>query len=127
MIVRADAKDAPSVSDAISGLEKNYGKVFPKVFKTITVDNGSEFADLAAALVEKKGTEAYFTHPYTSSERGTNERQNGLIRRFIPKGKAISSVSDQTIAYAENWCNRLPRKTLGYRTPDECFKEELSY
>jgi len=125
IIMRVDAKDAPSISEAISDLKKDYVGQFPKVFKTITSDNGSEFADLGAS-VEKDGIAVYFTHPYTSCERGTNERQNGLIRRFIPKGKAISSVADQTISYAENWCNRLPRRILGYRTPDECFKEELA-
>ncbi|WP_412677392.1 hypothetical protein [Bacillus smithii] len=72
------------MSDAISCLKKDYGEQFPKVFKNITADNGSEFATLPQCL--KKRTEVYFTHPYTSSERETNERQNGLIRRFIPKG-----------------------------------------
>ncbi|WP_339064312.1 IS30 family transposase [Tepidibacillus marianensis] len=125
IILKVMAKDTLSVSDAISKLKRNYEGKFPQVFKTITADNGSEFADLSVAF-EKDETKIYFTHPYTSWERGTNERQNGLIRRFIPKGKAISSVDDQTISYAENWCNRLPRKILGYRTPEECFLEELA-
>uniref|UniRef100_UPI000B027FA3 IS30 family transposase n=1 Tax=Bacillus smithii TaxID=1479 RepID=UPI000B027FA3 len=76
--------------------------------------------------VEKDLTEVYFTHPYTSCERGTNERHNGLIRRFIPKGRPISSVADETITYVENWCNHLPRKILNYRTPEECFQIELA-
>jgi IS30 family transposase len=125
IIVRVNAKDTPSISDAVCNLKNKHGEQFPKIFKTITADNGSEFADLGIT-VEKDGTKVYFTHPYTSYERGTNERQNGLIRRFIPKGKAISSVSDQTIFYAEHWCNHLPRRILGYRTPEECFKEEIA-
>ncbi|MGG3856039.1 IS30 family transposase, partial [Caldifermentibacillus hisashii] len=96
-----------------------------EILKTITSDNGSEFAELSLSVQDEKTT-VYFTHPYCSSERGTNERHNGLIRRFIPKGKAISSVSDVTITYAENWCNSLPRRILGYKTPEECFQEELS-
>ncbi|OUM91192.1 MAG: hypothetical protein BAA03_02160 [Caldibacillus debilis] len=76
--------------------------------------------------VKDVGTEIYFTHPYSSFERGTNERHNGLIRRFIPKGKAITFVSDDTITYAEQWGNQLPRKILDDRTPEECFQEELS-
>ncbi|MDQ0158048.1 IS30 family transposase [Robertmurraya andreesenii] len=124
IILRADAKDAPSVNELLSGLKEVYGPLFPKVFKTITSDNGSEFSELATS-VEKDGTDIYFTHPYTSCERGTNERHNGLIRRFIPKGRAISLVADETISYIQNWCNHLPRKILGYKTPEECFKEEL--
>jgi transposase, IS30 family len=124
IILRVNAKNTPSVTDAIAKLKKNYSEQFSSVFKTITADNGSEFADLSVP-VEKDETEVYFTHPYTSCERGTNERKNGLIRRFIPKGKPISSVDDQTISYAENWCNHLPRRILGYRTPEECFLKEL--
>ena len=76
--------------------------------------------------LKKMRLKIYFTHPHTSCERGTNERHNGLIRRFIPKGKAISAVSDQTISYAETWCNQLPRWILGYKTPQECLEEELA-
>lgn len=125
IIARVAAKDSPSIRDALSALKKDYGANFSKVFKTITADNGSEFAELAAT-VEEDGTEVYFTHPYTSCERGTNERHNGLIRRFIPKGKSISSVAEETISYVQNWCNSLPRKILGYRTPAECFREEMA-
>lgn len=125
IILRVTAKDSLSVSEVISQLKVSYGNRFSKVFKTITADNGSEFADLGLS-VEKDLTEVYFTHPYTSCERGTNERHNGLIRRFIPKGRPISSVADETITYVENWCNHLPRKILNYRTPEECFQIELA-
>lgn len=67
----------------------------------------------------------YFTHPYASCERGTNERHNGLLRRFIPKGVAINGYSIDEIAFIEDWCNTLPRKLLNYRTPDELFENEL--
>nr|WP_325166627.1 hypothetical protein [Viridibacillus soli] len=83
----------------------------------MTADNGP------GLYTKKEDTDIYFTHPYTSCERGTNERHNGLIRRFIPKGKAIA---EETISHVEKWCNQLPRKILGYRTPEECFHEELS-
>lgn len=125
IILKIDAKASEAVNAALKGIQKKYGEQFSQVFKTITADNGSEFAELSL-LVKDKETEVYFTHPYTSCERGTNERHNGLIRRFIPKGKAISSVSDVTISYTEDWCNRLPRKILDYRTPEECFQKELS-
>ncbi|HAT4276979.1 TPA: IS30 family transposase, partial [Clostridium perfringens] len=66
-----------------------FGSKFSEVFKSITADNGSEFADLSEFELKTK-TKVYFTHPYSSFEKGTNERHNGLIRRFIPKGKRIS-------------------------------------
>jgi len=69
----------------------------------------------------------YFAHPYTSCEQGSVERNNGLIRRFIPKGKQIDSYSDEQISQIEIWCNSLPRKLLGYRTPDDLFENELDW
>lgn len=125
IIVKIDSKTSEAVGEGIQIIQKKYGAYFKKLFKTITADNGSEFADLTVILKETK-TEVYYTHPYSSSERGTNERHNGLIRRFIPKGKPISEVSSKTIEHVKNWCNQLPRKILGYRTPEECFKEELA-
>jgi len=124
-IFRAEGKTSQAINRIIESLRNKYGNHFHQVFKTITSDNGSEFAELSLA-VQDEDTSVYFTHSYCSSERGTNERHNGLIRRFIPKGKPISSVSDQTICYAERWCNNLPRRILGYKTPEECFQEELS-
>jgi len=58
-------------------------------------------------------------------QRGTNERHNGLIRRFIPKGKSLDDIDEKQIAYVENWCNTLPRKILGYRSPQKVFLDEL--
>ena len=69
----------------------------------------------------------YFAHPYTSCEQGAVERNNGLIRRFIPKGKQIDSYSDEQISKIKIWCNSLPRKLLGYRTPDDLFENELDW
>lgn len=57
-------------------------------FKSITFDNGSEFAKLSTI----QGPEIYFAHPYSPWERGTNENHNGLIREFIPKGHYYCSI-----------------------------------
>jgi IS30 family transposase len=113
-----------SVMAAIADLQEEYGERFSDVFKTITSDNGQEFADLS--LLEKDTeTKVYFTHPYSSFERGTNERHNGLLRRFIPKGHPIADYSIDEIAFVEDWCNHLPRKILGYSTPAEQFEKYL--
>ena len=93
------------------------------VFKSVTGDNGSEFARLAE--LASQGTSVYFTHPYSSWEKGTNECHNRLLRRFIPKGVSMAGYSTEDIAYMADWTNTLPRKILGYRTPEELFDEEL--
>ncbi|WP_058484826.1 IS30 family transposase [Defluviitalea phaphyphila] len=119
-----DSKDSNAVNKKLLELNNLYGKQVSKIFRTITADNGSEFCNLSKAL-EKLGIEVYHTHPYSSWERGTNERHNGLIRRFIPKGKSIKDFSEETIKRIQQWINNFPRRILGYKTPEECFNEEI--
>jgi len=124
LIIPLARKDSSSVRTGLEELKEQFGLRFPQVFRSITADNGAEFSDLAA-LGESWNNNVYFAHPYSSWERGTNERHNGLIRRFIPKGKPISEVAPATIQRIQDWCNQLPRKILGYKTPQQCFDEEL--
>ncbi|BEP28367.1 IS30 family transposase [Helicovermis profundi] len=124
LIRKIPDQTSESIMNALKILAADAGNLFSTVFKSITADNGSEFADLST-MEEMTGTRIYFAHPYTSSERGTNERHNGLIRRFIPKGKSLLNYSVDDIAKIQNWCNTLPRKILKYLTPDEAFNDEL--
>ena len=110
-----------AVMKALHRLAEDAGELFPQVFKSITADNGSEFSELSTFPY----SDIYFAHPYTSSERGTNENHNGLIRRFIPKSTSMNGYSNRAIESIQNWCNTLPRKILGYLTPDEAFEDEL--
>lgn len=48
-----------------------------------------------------------------------------IVLYVIPKGKRISDYGMDAITRIEDWCNNLPRKILGYRTPDELFEAEL--
>ena len=91
--------------------------------KTITSDNGREFADITD--LESDTLSIYFAHLYSAWERGSNERHNGLLRCFIPKGTPIKDVPEETIKRALQWCNTLPRKLLDYKTPQDVFLEEV--
>lgn len=123
-MIRVPGRDPNGVMAALEAVRTQYSEHWNDIFKTITTDNGSEFA-MMSELETLSETLVYFAHPYTSYEKGSVERHNGLIRRFIPKGKRIDSYSDDQIAQIEVWCNGLPRKALGYRTPDELFEDEL--
>ena len=124
IIHKIASKTAEAVTEALNTIRNIYGDKFSDIFKTITGDNGSEFADLSI-LEAETDTKVYFTHPYSSFEKGTNERHNGLIRRFIPKRKRISDYSSDDIAYIEEWMNTLPRRILNYKTPEELFEIHL--
>lgn len=124
MVLDIAAKSATAVSDALSGIRNTFGEQFSQVFKTITGDNGSEFANLST-LENQSDTKVYFTHPYSSFEKGTNERHNGLIRRFILNGKRISDYTSADISFIEDWMNTLLRRILNYKTLEELFEIHL--
>lgn len=123
IILKIGSATQEAILKALNKLETGYGNYFQRKFKSITLDNGREFLDWESIeqsrLNDKKRTLVYFAHPYSSWERGTNENQNRMIRRFIPKGTDISKLSDKEIKRIEEWMNNYPRKILSYKTPNE--------
>ena len=97
---------------------------FHKIFRSITTDNGSEFARLHE-LGKQLGVDVYYAHPYSSWERGQNENTNRIIRRFIPKGEMIKNYSKKQIQQIEDWINSMYRKSLGWKTADYYYQKEL--
>ncbi len=94
---------------------------FAQVFKTITADNGSEFLDGEAMKKAIRCGEVYYAHPYSSWERGSNENGNRMLRRFVPKGTDITTITAKQLRTIEDWVNNYPRKILGYRTANEIY------
>ncbi|MCD5579933.1 IS30 family transposase, partial [Lactobacillus delbrueckii subsp. lactis] len=97
-------KTSASVMKAFDKLREYYGSKWNQIFKSITTDNGSEFADLSD-LEQVSKTLVYYAHLYTSCDKGSVERHNGLIRRYIPKGDRMDKYSVEDIAKIEVWCN----------------------
>lgn len=121
---------AKNVVKILNSLEFKYGRKFKQIFKSITVDNGPEFSDfngMERSIFGKKNkrTNVYYCHPYSSYERGTNERINREIRRLIPKGTALGQFSRQDIQYVEDWVNNYPRKVLDFATSNELFQQYM--
>lgn len=114
---------AEAIDEALSELISQFGSVYTEVFKCITGDNGSEFSNLSR--FETIGISVYFTHLYTSCEKGTNECHNRMLRRLIPKGKSIADYSADDIMYFADKKNNLPRKNLNYHTQEEMFEKQL--
>ncbi|WP_320993219.1 IS30 family transposase [Enterocloster bolteae] len=121
---------AEAVVDALDRLERKWGAMFKEVFKTITVDNGSEFAyceELERSILNEgeQRTKLYYCHPYSSWERGTNEVTNKMVRRKVPKGTNFDDKTDEEIAAIEDWVNNYPRRIHGYHSARELFEEEI--
>ena len=119
--VKLESRESDMVNNASKAIYESFGSIAKEIFKSITGDNGSEFSGLSEALP----CDVYFCHPYSSWEKGTNERHNGLLRRFVKKGKSVDDLPAESIIAAAEWNNNLPRKILGYRTPAEAFADEL--
>ena len=130
LIFKIPSQQSKYVVRTLNVLERRYGKIFRKVFKTITVDNGSEFADTYGMEKSSYGkgvrTKIFYCHPYSSYERGTNERLNREIRRLLPKGTNLSHVSDTEVKRVQDWVNAYPREVLGYATSEELFNNQLA-
>ena len=122
--IKIPGKDVASVMTALEVLREEFGAhYFAQIFKTITADNGAEFSRLSE--LEAWGVGVYFAHPYCSWERAQNERHNRLFRRYLPKGESINKYSAEQILSFADEMNALPRKILGYFTPEELFDEFL--
>ena len=89
-------------------------------FKTLTLDNGTEFHDYKV-LENYFPLKCYFATPYHSWERGSNENLNGLIRQYLPKGTCMSGVTQAHCDYIAFKLNSRPRKRHGFRTPQEVY------
>ena len=115
--VKVADKSAASVTKATLAAMR---KLPPEKVKTMTFDNGKEFAGFKE-LERGLGMRSYFARPYHSWERGTNENTNGLLRQFFPKGMDFSTVLQTDVDSALELLNNRPRKCLNYRTPTEVF------
>lgn len=92
----------------------------PRLVRTLTVDNGTEFHSYAA-LERRIPTRFYFATPHHAWERGTNENTNGLLRQYLPKGASMADLTQHDCNRLAAKLNQRPRKRLGYRTPEECY------
>jgi IS30 family transposase len=116
LIRKLPRKQAHLVAEAVIDLLNPYEE---KVC-TITSDNGQEFAH-HEYIKEHLKTTVYFAHPYHAWERGLCENTNGLIRQYFPKTMNFEAITEEHIQVAMNRLNNRPRKTLGYKTPNEVF------
>ena len=100
-----------------------FGSIPRKMRKTLTVDNGSEFAQFKS-YEDKTGLEIYFAKPYAAWQRGANENTNGLLRQYFPKGSDFKKIKEKDVQQAVKRLNGRPRKCLNYQTPHKMFGEE---
>jgi IS30 family transposase len=121
LIAKVSNKTSDLVSQAII---TQLNPVTPLV-KTLTFDNGKEFAEHRRIDTALQST-TYFADPFASWQRGSNENFNGLLRQYIPKKRPLSTVTDQELRTIQAELNSRPSKRLGFKTPNEVFMQSLN-
>lgn len=133
IIFKIPGKKSENVVKILDQMENELREEFYKKFKTITFDNGGEFKDYEnmekSQYKQEKRVSIYYAHPYCSGERGSNENNNRLIRRFIPKSTNISNITEEFIKEVEKWINNYPRKIFNYLSANDmvklCYKKAV--
>jgi transposase, IS30 family len=93
-----------------------------KAWKTITFDQGSEFANHQAIELKSK-CKTYYCEPHSPWQRGSNENMNGRLRRYLPRDINIANIQQHELEQIEKKINNLPRKCLQFKTPREVFSQ----
>lgn len=114
-------RSAEKISKATLELMQKHGL---EHFKTLTTDNGSEFSTLATVEDQVNDLNVFFTHAYAAWEKGSNERHNGLLREFVPKGKSLKGLRHIDLNRYTDALNQRPRRILDYLSPAEVFLKE---
>jgi len=120
--LKPDSRKAKDVGHVINRWLKNLPKRF---FKTLTFDCGKEFSNWKD-IANENDIDIYFCDPGTPSQRPLNENSNGLLRRSgLPKEMDFNTVSEAFIQSVSDKRNRIPRRSLGFKTPIQVFIEEV--
>jgi IS30 family transposase len=122
MLGRVGNLRAATVRKSIASL---YQTTPPALRRTLTLDNGKEFAE-HQQLAAEAALKIFFAKPYCAWQRGSNENTNGLIRQFLPKGTDLAKLPEHRFTKVQLLLNNRPRKRLGYRTPLEVLGSRLN-
>lgn len=107
---------------ALDGFGKQMKRLPAFLRESLTYDRGAEMA-MHAALSAELDLDIWFADPHSPWQRGTNENTNGLLRQYLPKGMDLSGLTQTALNDVARLLNSRPRKTLGWRTPEEAMAE----
>lgn len=117
-LVRLHKLDNHSAEETLDALRASVESLPSWLFKTMTFDNGGEGAK-HTVLRDEYGIQTYFADPYKSWQKGGVEQTNGLLRRYLPKRKDLTNVTNYDLFLIQERLNNTYRKSLQYRTPNE--------
>ena len=121
-LVKLTGKDTETV---VNALIKNARRLPKELYRSLTWDRGKEMA-AHRRFTLATDIQVYFCDPHHPWQRGTNENTNGLLRQYFPKGIDISGISQAQLDAVARQLNDRPRKTLGYETPAERYRQTVA-
>lgn len=119
-LIKNPRKYSRGVMDKIKG---KFEALPRKMCKTITFDQGSEFADYRH-LEQHIKCKVYYCETHSPWQKGSNENMNGRLRRYLPRETEIDKITQEELDQLAAKMNRCPRKCLGYKTPQELFIQQ---
>lgn len=126
IVTYVDRKSGFLIANLTTGKADNIHSLVKRQFnqkpcRTITYDNGSEFA-LHKMIEKDTNALVYFADKGKPQQRGCNENANGLLRQYFPKGSSFAIITDKDVQQTVRRLNNRPRKRLNYLTPRQVFK-----
>lgn len=111
--------------EVMSRIKERVDRSPRKMWKTLTFDQGSEFADFRS-IDRNTHCTTYFCQPHSPWQRGSNENMNGRIRRYLPRSIKIQRITQVMVDEVCKKLNNTPRKCLGFMTPKEALKQDCT-
>jgi transposase, IS30 family len=108
-------KDSDYVMKKLANICSEVGNV-----KTVTLDNDQSFAE--HYRLNKLGIKTFFTHPYSSQEKGSVENRIGIIRMFFPKKTEFKQIKQRQVTKVQDIINERPLRIFNYKCPNEIYK-----
>lgn len=118
-LIRNESKHTQTVLDTLIHHITTTGMLV----KSITFDNGSEFA--GHTRLNDMGIETYFCDPGSPWQKGSAENLNGVARRYLPFEEDAHEITVERVAQAALKLNNMPRAILGFRTPLAAYNQAL--
>lgn len=119
-LIKNDSKHSHGVMDKI---KMKFDQLPKKMCKTITFDQGVEFADYKH-LEQQMNCKVYYCETHSPWQKGSNENMNGRLRWHLPRETDIAKITQEELDQLALKMNRCPRKCLGYKTPQELFIQQ---
>jgi IS30 family transposase len=120
-LIKNNSKHSRGVMDKI----KQKFEILPrKMCKTITFDQGCEFAD-NSYLEQQIKCKVYYCEAHSPWQKGSNENMNGRLRWHLPRTTEIANITQVQLDQLADKMNRLPRKCIGFKTPNEMFIQQF--